>query len=458
MTCPTRAARGGPGPVARSAAGFAAALIALLTLLPPPVLRAQTDVLTLEDAVKLALERNEQSLATTESVTAARARVNRARTAFMPNITATGVYTRRPFEVSRNVGGSNIVIQKYDALSSVVNFNMNLFDTRSFPALSAARSQRESDVMTASESRRQLMFQVSQSFLTVLSTGQVLEASRRRYDFAKQNLDAAKARFSAGLASVNDVTRAELEFATAEMGVIQGDGQLKSSRLALTNLLDAPETAGDTLVAPEFILKAAEETAPPASEELIAQAQNRRLDLGALRWAAKAQHSLATEPNLRYLPSLALNGQWRYTNEAGLTNRPTNYNFGLTLTWSVFDGLARHADYSERKALSRIADLNVEASMRQVELDVRDALVSVDNQRAALQQAIVAQGIAQRNAKETTELYRQGLASALQVADANVSLFEADVNLVRERYNLGLSYLNLRAATGLDPFGKEPVR
>jgi outer membrane protein TolC len=42
------------------------------------------------------------------------------------------------------------------------------------------------------------------------------------------------------------------------------------------------------------------------------------------------------------------------------------------------------------------------------------------------------------------------------VADANVSLFEAAVDLVRARYGLGLAYLTLESALGLDPLGKEP--
>jgi outer membrane protein TolC len=54
-------------------------------------------------------------------------------------------------------------------------------------------------------------------------------------------------------------------------------------------------------------------------------------------------------------------------------------------------------------------------------------------------------------------LYRQGLASALQVADATVRLFEAEVGFVAQRYGLGIAFLNLEAALGLDPFGKEPI-
>jgi outer membrane protein TolC len=91
-----------------------------------------------------------------------------------------------------------------------------------------------------------------------------------------------------------------------------------------------------------------------------------------------------------------------------------------------------------------------------VELEVRDALVSLTNQRATLKQATVAYDVAKRNAAETAELYRQGLGTALQVADANVRLFEAELALVQARYGMGIAYLSLEAALGLDPFGKEP--
>ncbi|HEK85318.1 MAG TPA: TolC family protein, partial [Candidatus Aminicenantes bacterium] len=81
-----------------------------------------------------------------------------------------------------------------------------------------------------------------------------------------------------------------------------------------------------------------------------------------------------------------------------------------------------------------------------------------ENQRAAVKQATVAYNIAKKNADETAELYRQGLTSMLQVEQANLSLFEAEVSLIQQRFGLGVAYLNLEAALGLDPFGQEPKR
>jgi outer membrane protein TolC len=430
-------------------------IILLIFWLFPLLARAEDEVLSLETAIQMALSRNEQALAADQQVKAAQARVVRARAFFLPNISATGVYTRRPFEVIRTVQDQEIAVQKFNAISGVASLNMTIFDAHSIPALRQARSDRTAEQYAAAESKRQLAFEVSNAYLITLSVDQVLGASKHRFDFAEQALAAAKARYSAGLVSVHDVTRAELEYVTAEKGITQAQGQVEITYLQLGYLLDDTNTIQKKLKMPDFLLQAGEEIVL-AGEDLIDQAQERRLDLNTLRWRAKGQQSLLLEPTLKWLPSLALTGQYRYTNEAGLTGRSTNWNAGLTLTWSIFDGFNRNADYSERKAQAYLADLSVQAAMRQVDLDVREALVSLSNQRASLKQATVANEVAQKNAAEITELYRQGLTTVLEVADANVSLFEAEVELVRARYGLGIAYLNLEAALGLDPFGKEP--
>jgi outer membrane protein TolC len=428
-----------------------------LVLLLAPCLTAQDQPLTLDKAVSLALERNERSLATRESEAAANARVTQARSFFLPAVTSTGTYTRRAYETRRIVGETEVIIQRYNALSETVALSQTLFDARSLTSLAAIRAQRNADVAAATESRRQLAFEVSQAFLATLGTSQVQEASARRFAFAGQNLEAAKARFAAGLASVNDVTRAELEYAMAEVGLTQVKGEVETSLLQLGHLLDAPEAVRGSLVVPEFLIEAASAEAADA-EALVDEALGRRLDVSSLRWEASSRRALAKLPMLGWLPSLSASGRYSLTNEASFNNRNWNWSLGATLTWNLFDGGARFGQRKEQQALARLADLDFQAATRQVDVQVREALVSLANQRASLRQATVAHEVAKKNAVETTELYRQGLASALEVADANVSLFEAEVAFVRERYGLGVAFLNLEAALGLDPFGKEPLK
>jgi outer membrane protein TolC len=297
-----------------------------------------------------------------------------------------------------------------------------------------------------------LAFDVGNAFLAALSIDQVMEASKHRFDFAKQSLEAAKARYAAGLVSINDVTRAELDYATAEMGITQVQGQVLTTYNQLGFLLNAP--APKKLAVPDFLPRATDET-PLNVDQLISDAQNRRPDVNSLRMHAKAQHALIIEPELKWLPTLALTGRYSYTNEAGLTGRNFNWNAGLTMSWSIFDGLTRNGSYSERTALAYEADLDLRTALRKVDLDIHNALAILATDRAAVRQAAVALDIAQKNATQTAELYRQGLSSVLQVADANVQLFEAEVELVSQRYSLGTAYLNLESALGLDPLGKE---
>jgi outer membrane protein TolC len=439
-----------PGRARRSAA----ASLGLILLLVP-MLAAQDKPLTLDEAVRLALERNELSKSNQESVLAANARVQSARSYFFPALTSTSTYTRRAYEVRRIVGDSEVVISRYDALAESLGASLVLFDIRSRSGLSAIKAQRNSDVAAAAENQRQLAFDVSQAFLATLGVDQLRGAAQRRFDYASQNLEAAKARYAAGLVSVNDVTRTELEYATAEVGVTQNTGQLETATLQLGYLLDAPDAVRGKLVVPEFLIEAASAEAAD-TEALIEEALARRLDVGSLRWLASARRHLAKAPMLGWVPSLSASGQYRLTNEAAFNNRTWNWNVGATLSWSIFDGGARFGQDKEQKALARIADLNLQAAVRRVDVEVRNALVSLDIQRAAVKQARAAQEVAQKNAAETSELYRQGLASALEVADANISLFDADVALVRQRFTLGVAFLNLEAALGLDPFGKEP--
>ena len=425
----------------------------LLAFLLPGALPLAAEDLSLERAVELALERNERALAAGEQLRASQGLVAQARAFFFPALSLTSSLTRRPNAVSRQIGDQTITVQSQNAVAANASLSWILFNPSVIPtyrqALFAERSQRYS----SADTRRRLSFEVAAAFLTTLTIDQVRVAAGHRLEYARKTLEAARARYAAGLVSVNDVTRAELEHATAEMGATQTQGEVETAYLELGYLLDA--AIDGKLALPELLLAQAEQPAA-AAPDLLPDAQERRFDLRALAWNARAKRALVLEPGLEWLPSLTLNYQYRYTNEAGLTGKSTTWSAGVGLTWSIFDGFGRNGLYKEAKARARQAELDLRGASRQADLEVRSGLVSLASQQASLKKALVALDAARKNAGEIAELYRQGLSNALQVADANVSLFEAEVEVARQRNGLALALLNLRAAQGLDPFGKEP--
>jgi outer membrane protein TolC len=418
-----------------------------------PLEEATGEPLTLEQAVALATERNETALAAQRRAEAAEARVARARAFFFPELTVAGTYTRRLNQVVREVGGDRVVVQAFNALGATANVRMALFDARGLPLYRAARLEGEAAQLDAREARRLVGFEAADAFLTTLGNQQIYEAARRRLEFARQALLDARARAEAGLASINDVTRTELELSSAEVQLASARGAADTSRIELGYLLVSPVEG--TLAQPEPLLaQAVGVSMEPAG--LVEEAQERRLDILSAKLKVQAQEAFAREPLARLFPTLGLNGQYRLTNETGLAGRRGDGFLSLALTWDLFDGGERYAERRERVALARALELETTARTRRVGVDLQRAQVQLTNAQAALRQSEQAATHARRNAEETGILYRQGLSTALAVADAALRLFEAEVAVAQARYTLGVALLDLRAALGFDPLGKEP--
>lgn len=424
----------------------------MLIALAVSTARAQPAGITIDEAIRLAQTRNERVLEAEARADAAQARLARARTFFFPELTLNGTYTRRAYETIRSIGDEDVTIQSFNALNANATISQVLFDARAFPLLRQARYSFQTARLSADHTTRELGYEAADAYLITLGAQQVLAAAERRRQFASTSLEDARARFEAGLVSSNDVTRAELELATADREVSRTRGDVESAILALENLLNA-EIAGE-LAAPDQLLIAAH-AVDATPEEAIAEATRKRLDLLSLERSADALREFAREPSLRIIPTLNFTGQYRATNEGGLSGRDQDGSAAVQLAWPLFDGGERAAERAERLALVREAELRTTSLEREIVLEIRSAVVELETVRASLTAATTATAAARRNLDETAELYRQGLAGALQVADATTQLFAAEVEEARSRYDLARAYLVYRAASGLDPAAEE---
>jgi outer membrane protein TolC len=422
----------------------------MLYSLAAPADRPAAAPATLEEVVVLAVARNERTRVSEAEAEAAEHRVERARAFFFPELLVTGTYTRRLHQTERVLGTTRLVTQRYNALAAQAVLTVPIFDARLFPIYRQAKLEGQTAALAAAEERRVLGYEAADAFLMVLGQQQAVEAATQRLEFSRISLREARARAEAGLVSSNDVTRSELEAATAEREVATARAGAATARLQLGFLVDADLPGA--LAPPERLLAEAVRLPPPAAE-LVAQGLQRRLDLAAGKSRVLALEESAKEPIRRAFPSLAGIAQYRVTNEANVNGRTQDGFAGLIATWNLWDGGERYAEHAERKALARAGSAQQDARVRAVDLEVRRALVALENAQTTQRLAAEAAVIAKRNVRETGELYRQGLVRALEVADANLRLYEAELALARERYALGLAYLDLRAAAGDNPPG-----
>ena len=405
--------------------------------------------LTFEDAVRFALSRNERARISDLNVVGAEASLEHARTAFLPTLTLSGNDTFRPNPAERN----GVPTQTRNSATGTATLNQPLVNASAWPLYSQSKALLEGQRAQTIDDKRVLAFDAAHAFFAVLNAEAVLTAAQRRADSAGANLADTQARAQAQLTSSNDVTRAQIDVNDASRELELDHGNLENALVQLSFVINA--TVNGEVGRPENLLRAAEQTLPSA-QQLGQLALSKRPDVLSKRYSADAAHDFADEPLLRLVPTVSLTGQAQALTNPPATGRWIDETLGATATWTIYDAGARYADKHLRDAHASIADLNVRALVRTVDVaGARARRPCSRAQQAAFQQAERGAVAARKSADETAILYKQGLAKAIELVDANDSRFLAEVNDASAEYSMAEAYLNLRQALGLDPLGTE---
>ncbi len=398
--------------------------------------------ISLDQAVQMTLARNEQVKVADLNVVVADAAVQKAFTAFLPILTATGGDTQTAAVAPK---------APYNVGTAALTVNQPLLTASAFPLYSQAKNLADSQRASTVDQRRLLAFGAANAFFAVLNAQDIVAAAQRQLENAKANVDDTQARAQAQLASTNDVTKARVDMANAAHELETDKGNRDSAFIQLSFIINGAVPAS---VDPPSPTLAAAEKAPGPPDTLAQFALDHRQDVLAAKYAAFAAHDFAEEPLLRIIPTVGLQGQ------ATGTTHPTgvpwdNGSLGVTLTWTIFDAGARYADKRSRDAQADIAELNLRYLARNVDAQVRGALAQLLASQAAFRAAEEGVKVARQNVDETAILYRQGLSTALELVDANDSRFTAEVNFASAEFAMAQAYLGLRQALGLDPLGTE---
>lgn len=402
---------------------------------------AAAEPLTMEVAIEKALATSEDARAATARRQQAAAAVDGARSALLPRVTLTGSYTRAPEVRNANTG---VTVRRANGLDAAATATMTLFDGRAYPLMRAARRQLDAANLDEQEQRRQVAHATAAAYLVALGREQVVSAAVRREELATARHKDASARVEAKLVSSNDRTQAQLELATAQR-------ELAAARTALDEAYhDLGWWIGGTvegpLVTPAPLLGRAERNGTPPSAVAA-----ERPDLQAARLRVDAAREEAKEPPRRFWPMLDLTGQARWTNDGGFNSESTDWLVTLSATWEIWDGGKRSADRRIAELDVELARLEVDAAQRRASTELATAAAQLRGARAALPPAEATAAAAAANADEVAVLYAQGLARALDVADAGAKRFEAEVALVQARLDVAAAWLALSHAAGATP-------
>jgi outer membrane protein TolC len=394
------------------------------------------DTLSLEQAIHLALTRNERSAIAELDFVAAEASVSRAKVAFLPALTATGNDTVHPID------------HPVDTANGSLTFSQPLVVPSAFPLLDQAKHNLDAQRAATVEDKRQLAFDVARAYFAVLLAQEVVAAAQKKLDTATADVASTDAQFKAQLVSSNDVTRAKISLASSQRELEVDRGNLGSAFVQLGFIINAPPPK--VLAEPTAVLAAGRVPVPPPNM-LVGQGLAHRPDLVERKASALAAHDFAREPTYRFFPTLSLVSQLTATSNAPSMGHAVDGTIAVTASWQIYDAGARNADERLRAANAAIADLDTVALARTIDSQVRSAAIVLESAQAALGAAQEAVDASRKSADETAILYHQGLAKAIELVDANEQRFVAEVNYAEAEYSVANAYLALRQAMGAGP-------
>jgi outer membrane protein TolC len=406
----------------------------------PPTVAAGGGPMSLQQAVQLTVTRNERAKISDLNVVVADAAVERARAGFLPVLTAQGQDTQHTNAATANVGTANVTV------------NQPVVNASAYPLYSQAKRLADAQIHQNVDDKRLLGFSAATAFFTILNAQDVVNAAQRQLENARANLADAQARAQSGLTSTNDVTRAQIDMQGSARELETDKGTLDNAYVQLALTVNAPVPT--SVVAPANTLAAAQKR-PGAPDQLVRFALDHRPDVLVAKYQAVAAHDFADEPLLRLVPTLGVQGQASTTTNPIGAGRWHDETLQATLTWTLYDAGVRYADKHSRDAQAEISDLNLQLLARTVDAQVRSAVAVLLAAQGAFGVADDAVRFARQNVDETAILYRQGLAKAIELIDANDSRFTAEVNYASAEFAMAQAYLNLRQALGLDPLGTE---
>jgi outer membrane protein TolC len=418
------------------------------------VARAEDDrslkTLTLDEALAV-LDGQSPTLAQARSrVGEARALATQAAVPLVPTVVAAGGYTRNSADARVDFTGTPLaslhpgalVIQPLGVWTVAGTVRVPLVIPNAWADWAAAQRAADAVAATAESARLQLRAALAEAAWAAAATEEIVVVSERAVTVADEHRRSAARSVTAGTEAPLAVLKAETEVVKRQSDLAQARANRERSHLALGVLLGKTEPLR-VLLPPVAGGEAAQQL-----ESLLAEALQSRPELAAQEAQMRAARAQVTAARLRWLPQLSASGTIFAADVPYPTGKKDGWRLTLDALWPLYDGGLRGGKRDQAEAGLANAQASAEAQRLSVVQEVqdtrRDVSVAGERLRLAEQQSDLATAAA-ASAKRTFEA---GVASSLDVLDANDKLYQAEVGMADARGRLGIARVAFDRALG----------
>lgn len=409
------------------------------------------EVLTLETAVKIALENNYEIKIATNNLTIGKTNVAIGNAGMLPTVTATVLDNnsiQNSSQTRQDGTETELDNAKNNSLTYGVGLDWTIFDgLRMFTRLEQLK-----ELQKLGEAQLKLtvitrISDVNAAYYNLVQQQQQLAALDTTIVISNQRLALAQNRFTIGKASKLEVLNAQVDLNTDQVALLRQKELYANSKILLNQLL-ARDVATDFKVIDELevdallLLPELRALAEKQNPQLESQIINKRV----------AELELKQIKAARY-PTVRINSAYNFSESqsslgfvAQSQSRGLNYGFSASL--NLFDGFAQNRN-------EKIAKIQIENS----KLNIDQQNLALNSQLASSYQTYLTnlelisleeknESIAKQNLNITLDKFRIGTITTLEFRTAQLNYVNAKVRYSNAQFQGKLSEIALRELAG----------
>ncbi len=451
------------------------ALTAVAQTMPaviPAATPANELLLSVDDVVRLALERSRDLHAAAEDLAEARAQASETWGQVWPQVSASASYVRNispavsfvPARVFDATAAADEFISLQfgadNSWQSAIRVEQALFDPALLVSTNAAERFERLQVEVLRGRTQEVATRVRLLCYELLLRAQEVRLTERSLERVRQALAETEARSRAGMATAYDALRLQVELANLQPAQLRARNAVAAAQrqLAVELDLEAPRrlrltqtgALTDTLHFPALTAVA------DSTEIFVGLALVQRSDMRQLEQLVTLRQTQVRLEQVDYLPTVSLFGSWDVQAQQNGSpdffgtelSRATSKLAGVSLRLPLFTGLQRNARVHQRQAVHRQARTQLQLGRDQAAAQVRDLLASLleSGAREHAQRRAVAQ--AGRGYEIAMARYQKGVGSRLEMTDAEMALRQSEFNHAHAAHDVLTTRARLDFAVG----------
>jgi HAE1 family hydrophobic/amphiphilic exporter-1 len=410
-----------------------------------PTAKGGKRVLTLDQALAIAWEKNKDIQKAKEYRKQVEGRYVEERAAALPQFVLQGSFNRSRDESMKVLGRAYPLEQ--EILSVGVGVSQVLY---SFGQVGAAIRAAKVGIQTADDQlalyQQAALKDVSAAFYDALLSKELYQMARQNLEQRIRHQEEAKKKYAVGTATEYDVLAAEVAMENARPEVIRGENLVRITRDRLRFLLGLEErdieVEGTLTTGPAPV---------PSLEECLAQAWKNRPELSALKHRIGMAEELVKIYRAMDKPRLDLKAGygWKSLDILTAKGEGTTWSAGLILTFPFFDGLRTRGKVAQ--AQSEVNTLKIEEAklMDAILLQTQEALNAVREAEEIVKGLSGTVAQAKKLLAMAEKGYEFGVKTKLDVDDAELNLMLAQTNLAKARRDYLAARTNLLWVMGV---------